>query len=85
MKSELPPKDQRQPWHTHKLHFGKFNGWMLGELPLEGGRRPYLEDYLQKKWEPKPEYKSKADDLLLEMIEQSKGKTLEAVEDDIPF
>lgn len=88
MPVEMPPEDQREEWHECELHFGKHKGVKLGQIPPgKDGKTGYLE-WLQKSWQPKPEYDDPTDKHLREMLDQSMGKTEPAEElatEDIPF
>jgi hypothetical protein len=88
MPVEMPPEDQREEWHECELHFGKHKGVKLGQIPPgKDGKTGYL-DWLQKSWQPKPEYDDPTDKHLREMLDQSMGKAEPAEElatEDIPF
>tara|TARA_Y100000593_G_scaffold4242_2_gene8422 strand:+ start:1236 stop:1913 length:678 start_codon:yes stop_codon:yes gene_type:complete len=89
MPVEMPPESQREEWHECELHFGKHKGVKLGQIPPpEQGKTGYLE-WLQKSWQPNPEYDDPKDKHLRAMLDQSMGKVTETVEEpeteELPF
>ena len=73
---DLPHEEERLPWHTTIIHFGKNKGKLLGKLPINS-----LQWY-QNSWEVNPDFAKEVDYEFRRMLDQSMGKSTEDEEEE---